>query len=153
MMLHDLIFAPFFSGAAGTGMAWFWDQHIDRNNLWYHFGRFREAIKGINPILERFMPVKLSHPTLRLYALVGRKTILVWCRDSANDWQRELINGVAPTVLHGLTIDLSNLSPSNTTKAVNYYDPWANKWQAGKNETVLKLPDFKRSVVVKIEKK
>ena len=37
ILLHDMLFAPFFSGAAGTGHVWFWRQAIDRPNLWYHF--------------------------------------------------------------------------------------------------------------------
>lgn len=152
-MLHDLVFAPFFSGAAGTGMAWFWEQHINRNNLWYQFGRFAEAVKGINPIAERFVPVKISHPQLRVYALVGSKTILVWCRDSENDWQRELVEGIAPKNRQNQTIDLSNFAPQNAVKLVQFYDPWSNAWQKGKKNGTVSLPDFKRSVVIKIEKK
>jgi hypothetical protein len=30
-------------------MCWHWESYVDRNNLWYHFGRFSEVVKGINP--------------------------------------------------------------------------------------------------------
>jgi len=90
MLLHDILFAPFFAGAAGTGQAWHWDSYVDRNNLWYHFGRFAEAIKDIDPAAERFEPNELSHPRLRIYALNGAQTFLAWCRDARNDWQSEL---------------------------------------------------------------
>lgn len=153
MMLHDILFAPFFSGAAGTGMAWFWDRHIEQNNLWYHFARFNEALKGINPIQERFIPVKLAHPKLRIYALVGSKTVLVWVRDAANDWQHELMQGIAPATLTGQTVDLSNLAAKNATRSVQFYDPWTNTWQTGKSDTNLTLPDFKRSVVIRVDRK
>ena len=54
ILLHDILFAPFFSGSAGTGMCWHWESYVDKNKLWYHFGRFKEAIKGINPVKKIF---------------------------------------------------------------------------------------------------
>ncbi|MCB0685370.1 MAG: cellulase family glycosylhydrolase, partial [Saprospiraceae bacterium] len=50
ILLHDILFAPFFSGSAGAGMSWHWESYVHKNNLWYHFGRFNEAIKNINPL-------------------------------------------------------------------------------------------------------
>lgn len=151
-MLHDQLFAPFFSGAAGTGMAWYWAHYVNRHNLWYHFQRFGEAIKGVNPIQERFIPLKIPHPQLRIYALVGRKTILIWCRDSGNGWQQELVNGITPKRLHGLTVDVESLLPKPGIKAIRFYDPWTNTWQTGQPGATLSLPDFRRSMVVKIDR-
>ena len=45
-ILHDVLFAPFFVGAAGPGHIWHWDQYVARNNIWFHFGRFAAAVKG-----------------------------------------------------------------------------------------------------------
>ncbi|NQV34875.1 MAG: cellulase family glycosylhydrolase, partial [Phycisphaeraceae bacterium] len=92
-LLHDMLFAPFFSGAAGTGHVWWWHQALEQPNLWYHFARFAEAVRGIDPPAERFEPVRVSTDRLRLYVLKGRKTLLVWCRDSENDWKNELVLG------------------------------------------------------------
>ena len=50
ILLHDILFAPFFTGAAGTGMSWHWESYVHKNNLWYHFERFNEAVKGIDPV-------------------------------------------------------------------------------------------------------
>ena len=41
ILLHDILFAPFFSGSAGCGMCWHWESYVDRNNLWYHFGQIQ----------------------------------------------------------------------------------------------------------------
>lgn len=153
MILHDLLFAPFFSGSAGPGHAWHWDSYIDKNNLWYHFQRFAEAIKGIDPVQEKFVPVKIFQENLRIYALVGAKTILLWCRDSQNDWQTELVNGIAPELLQGETIDLTSFLPEGSIKSTTIYDPWENKWTKGKKTSFIQLPDFKRSVVVRIDRK
>ena len=37
MILHDVLFAPFFAGAAGAGQIWHWDEYVDKNNLWWQF--------------------------------------------------------------------------------------------------------------------
>ncbi len=153
MILHDLLFAPFFSGSAGSGHAWHWDSYIDKNNLWYHFQRFAEAIKGIDPVQEKFVPVKIFQENLRIYALVGAKTILLWCRDSQNDWQTELVNGIVPELLQGETVNLTSFLPEGIIQSATIYDPWENKWTNGKKTSFIQLPDFKRSVVVRIDRK
>jgi len=153
ILLHDLLFAPFFSGAAGPGHAWHWDSYIDKNNLWYHFQRFGEAIKGIDPVKEKFIPVKIPHSKLRIYGLIGNKTIILWCRDIENDWENELVKGVSPATLSGLSVDVSSLLANNTIKTITTYDPWKNEWTKEKKESLIVIPDFKRSIVVRIEKK
>ncbi|MHC4512060.1 MAG: cellulase family glycosylhydrolase [Planctomycetota bacterium] len=49
IILHDVIFAPFFAGAAGTGQTWHWDHYVAANDLWFQFDRFAETVKGIDP--------------------------------------------------------------------------------------------------------
>jgi hypothetical protein len=152
ILLHDLLFAPFFSGAAGPGHAWHWDSYIDKNNLWYHFQRFNEAIKGIDPVKENFRAVTIQHHQLRIYALVGDKTTLLWCRDAANDWENEFVKGIPPAELKGLSVDVSEFIKTREIKSVKIYDPWKNVWTKGKKKSGVVLPDFKRSVVVRIER-
>jgi hypothetical protein len=57
ILLHDVLFAPFFSGAAGAGQIWHWDSYVDKNNLWRHFARFAAAVKDIDPPSEQFTPI------------------------------------------------------------------------------------------------
>ena len=152
VLLHDLLFAPFFSGAAGPGHAWHWDNYIDKNNLWYHFKRFNEAIKGIDPVQEKFIPVKIAHSKLRIYGLTGKNTILLWCRDVENDWENEFIRGLPAELLSGLKIDVSSLVTEKAIKSVSVYDPWKDEWTKAKRDPMVALPEFKRSVVVMINK-
>jgi hypothetical protein len=142
-LLHDILFAPFFAGAAGCGQIWHWDSYVDPNNLWWHFGRFADVVKGIDPARERFQPSMIEHERLRIYRLAGRNTTLMWCRDTKNDWRTELERGEKPGTLTGVSIE----APSGRLRA---YDPWTGKW----SDTVRKggrvqLPDFRRSVVVR----
>lgn len=47
--LHNVLWSGFFSGGAGTGMLWWWDSHIDPNNLYSHFAPVSKFMKGIDP--------------------------------------------------------------------------------------------------------
>ncbi len=155
VLLHDILFAPFFAGAAGAGQTWHWDTYVDRNNLWWHYGRFAAAVKDIDPRVENFQPVELKHPKLRVYALKGTRNLLLWCRDSQSTWQTELEQDQPAAELKDLKLDLSqiltgaeNAQIRSTAKA---YDPWKNAWTDTplENKTAT-LPSFKRSLILRI---
>jgi hypothetical protein len=148
ILLHDILFAPFFTGSAGTGMSWHWESYVDRNNLWYHYARFNEAIKGIDPVREAFTPSFEENGSLRIYTLKGKNTSLIWVRDKNNNWNTELDENLAPGLLHDVSIKLH----SAKAKKISVYDPWKNTWTSIKNNKEhIKLPDFKRSLIIKIE--
>jgi hypothetical protein len=151
MMAHDVTFAPFFTGAAGTGQTWWWNQALRQPNQWHHFARFARAVEGIDPPAEHFEPVMVRHPRLRVYLLKGRGTLLAWCRDGKNDWHSELELGEAPEQLTGLTLDLSGQVKADAVAAARAYSPWDDTWTDLKVDgSTVVLPPFKRSVVVKI---
>ncbi|MHC4520212.1 MAG: glycoside hydrolase 5 family protein [Planctomycetota bacterium] len=151
-LLHDMLFAPFFAGAAGTGHVWWWRQAIEEPNLWYHFARFAEAVKGLDPAAEAFQPSMIPHDRLRIYALAGRNTSLLWCRDSHNDWKAELTDGKKRETLRNVVIDVSSLDlPATAT--LQTYDPWTNKWQPAElRDGTITIPTLRRSIVLRITK-
>jgi len=153
IILHDVLFAPFFAGAAGPGHCWHWDGYVAKNDLWQHFGRFAQAIKDLDPPAEQFRPVRLEHPRLRIYALSGRHTFLAWCRDTENTWRTELAEGRAPESLKDLSIRLpADLAGQNSPR-VRIYDPWVDAWSDGRIENgKLPLPALGRSLVFRIER-
>ncbi len=151
IILHDVLFAPFFTGAAGTGQIWHWDYYVAANNLWFQFDRFAETVKEIDPTTEAFEPIILDHPRLRIYALKGRHTFLAWCRDSQNTWQTELADGKRPETVANTTLSMPNINENINQSVVAFYDPWSNKWsQGGIKQNSILLPDFKRSIILKI---
>jgi hypothetical protein len=151
ILLHDILFAPFFSGSAGSGMCWHWESYVDKNNLWYHYGRFSEAIKGINPITERFVPSRSESGDIRIYRLKGTKTTLLWLRDKRNTWQSELKDGQPPLLNSGIKIDLKSFGIRESPDKIEAYDPWKNTWEKITTaDMTISLPDFKRSLVVRI---
>ncbi len=152
IILHDVLFAPFFAGAAGTGQIWHWDHYVAANDLWWQFNRFAEAVEGIDPPTENFEPLMLQHPRLRIYALKGKQTILLWCRDSRNTWKSELEEKQLPEVIQECTLDVSSIMNRNGNYTIQTYDPWKNEWSSiSMQDTTLSLPAFQRSIVVKCE--
>lgn len=153
IILHDVLFAPFFAGAAGPGQCWHWDSYVDRNDLWWQFGRFAEAVKDLDPPAEGFEPLMLDHPRLRVCVLKGKRTILLWCRDKANTWQTELAGGNLPELLTRVSLNLGSMLDLQSGLDVRAYDPWENRWTPlsveGKG---IILPSFRRSIVLRIRR-
>lgn len=150
VLLHDVLFTPFFSGAAGPGHCWHWDHYIDKNNLWYHFKRFATAIEGIDPVAEKFVPVRCDADELKGYGLKGDNHMIIWYRDSRNDWKSEFVDGNKPEVKKGRELDLATIGGGRKIKEVSVYDPWKDTTYTLPATAPYVLPDFSRSVVVKI---
>ncbi len=150
IILHDVLFAPFFAGAAGSGHCWHWDVYVDRNNLWWQFGRFARTVEGVNPAAEEFTPYMIEHPRLRVYVLMGKTVTLAWCRDKENTWMSELRDGRPPETLSNATLAL----PAGKEARARVYDPWRDRWTTAERKNGgLVLPPFSRSIVVRIENK
>ena len=148
ILLHDILFAPFFTGSAAPGMSWHWESYVHKNNLWFHYGRFNEAVKGIDPIYESLVPFFAETEQLRVYTLKGDRTAIYWIRDKKNNWKSELDQNIPPSWMKNTILDLGEAAAGKTA---DVYDPWTNKWTKvkTKNNSVT-LPDFRRSVIVKV---
>ena len=129
-VLHDVLFAPFFSGAAGPGHLWHWDHHIDKQHTWFQMGRFARAVEGVDPLREGFEPVR---------------------RDTGSTWRHELSERIPAQRLSGLQVDFTPLLGGRRVKKVRIYDPWRDEWVRASRRADVSLPDFTRSVVVRIE--
>ena len=144
IILHDVLFSPFFAGAAGPGHCWHWDHYVAPNNLWFQFGRFAAAVDGLDPPAENFQPFELEHERLYVYGLKGKTKTLVWCRDKQNTWKTELEKDKSPEMLTRLDVRLAVQD-----KRVRFYDPWENRWTDGKaDDNKIVLPNFRRSLVI-----
>ena len=152
ILLHDLLFAPFFCGSAGPGQSWHWSYYIDMNNLWWHYGRFSEAVKNFDPVVEKVVPIRLDQKHFRVYVLKGTHTDLIWIRDTNTNWNTELIEKIAAPNNQNVAFENWPMQLPENVK-VTVYDPWKNKWS--KSELIkgrIQLPDFRRSIVIRIEK-
>ena len=104
---------------------------------------------GSLPLLLRRAAVD---PRLRVYALKGKRTVLLWCRDPQNTWQSELEQGRAAEQIMGETIDLRGFLGESLPERARAYDPWMNHWTDLKPDAAnLTLPGFSRSLVVRLD--
>ena len=82
---HDTIWATALSGAAGTGLYWWWHNYIDRYNLYDHYSSFAEFVRGVDWPAHRWKPACLSRPnlpvSLNVYGLVAEDRALIWIHD------------------------------------------------------------------------
>jgi hypothetical protein len=151
IILHDVLFGAFFAGAAGPGQIWHWSEYVDRNDLWHHFGRFAELIRGLDVAGEHWVPFRVEQGRLRVHGLRGMRTVLVWARDGENTWRDELEAGRAPERLVGQRVDLTAWLQRGIKVAVDAYDPWTGEWGAAdENDGRVGLPEFSRSLVLRI---
>lgn len=148
MLLHDMVFAPFFCGAAGSGSMWHWDHYILKNDLWQPFKTFSHLTSKLNPIKENFSSFEFEACGVRCYGLAGKTQTIIWCRDSANNWNTELLQGNPPTLKTDLKFEQRECIGKRYS-SVQFYDPWKDKWsEVIKANDHIAVPAFKRSTVI-----
>ena len=151
ILIHDMIFAPFFCGAAGSGGMWHWDHYVYPNNLWYHFKRFNRAIDGIDPVKEQMEPFTATIDGVNCYGLKGNSKTIVWCRDASNNWRTELIQGIPALPKNNWSFRTEQLVPGNFS-SVRFYDPWADSWsESSITNGEISAPSFTRSIVIVLQ--
>jgi hypothetical protein len=83
--LHDIIWSGLISGSFGSGMTWWWDNVIDPENLYFHFGPLADLTRGVDFASEGFVASRpaatAGERTLSAFALQGASTILVWVKN------------------------------------------------------------------------
>lgn len=82
---HDTVWATALSGAAGTGLYWWWHNYIEPYNLYHHYAPLAKFLRGVDlPAHEWKAPV-LSRPnlpvSLNVYGLVAADRALLWIHD------------------------------------------------------------------------
>jgi hypothetical protein len=87
---------------------------------------------------------------MRVYILKGKKTTLMWLRDTTSTWQSELVNNIPAQVLTNKHIDLSSFLGSSKLKKIEAYNPWDDRWLTLNKSKMVQIPDFRRSIVIKI---
>ena len=54
--LHSVLWSGLFSGGAGSGMLWWWDNYIEPNHLYHHFAALTGFMRGVDPIRSELRP-------------------------------------------------------------------------------------------------
>ncbi len=148
VLIHDMVFAPFFCGAAGCGVMWHWDHYILKNELWRHFKSFARAVEGLDPVKERFESFAFEWDGVRCYGLKGQTKTVIWCRDTANNWKTELEQHIPAEEKTGWLLDLDKNVGAHYA-SVRFYNPWEDAFTVSEPvRNPIAVPPFKRSVVI-----
>jgi hypothetical protein len=160
---HEGLWGGVFSGSAGTGMLWFWDQYIEKFNLYHHFLGISKFLAGEELHREQLRPAMLESSTAKIeaYALVGAGKALVWIKSLRYSY-REVENlalqyGIGKKVVFPevkkATVTIPHLAPG--AYRIEQWDTVTGKVLARKQlpvrgDLVLELPNFKQDLAYKI---
>jgi hypothetical protein len=82
---HDSIWASALSGAAGTGLYWWWHNYVEGLDLYRHYKPLANFLKGEDLAARKWAAVGESRPnlpvTLDVYGLAAPDRALIWIHD------------------------------------------------------------------------
>ncbi len=126
--VHEALWGGLFAGAVGSGMVWWWDEHVDLHNGYFRFRAIANFVADIQFNHENFargVTAAVSSDELRLFELNGRRTRLLWLRHRDLSWyglavEKKVLNPIAPA-----SLTLSGIAPG--TYRVEYWSPEEGK--------------------------
>ena len=100
---HDMLWAGLFSESMGTGMTWWWDNVIDPEDLYFHFGPVAAFTRDVPFHRQGFesggilavAPAK----DLVAFCLRGETVTLAWVKNAAHQWFHPEPSAVAEAVV------------------------------------------------------
>lgn len=82
---HDCLWATALSGAAGTGLYWWWHNYVEPLDLSRHYKPLAQFLKDEDLAARKWKQVALSRPnlpvSLNVYGLAASDRALVWIHD------------------------------------------------------------------------
>ncbi len=165
--LHNGLWSTTFSGYAGTGMYWWWDNYIEANNLWYHFKGLSRFLVGVDLTkYQPFSPLQISgreggSDLADGLGLRGENT-LIWLRSDGYTVQESIAaregkpisSTYIPPQVEGLRLILNDMADGAYT--VSWYDPQMARWlgdftvTSQNNMLTIQIPAFRYDLAAKI---
>ena len=156
---HDALWAGVFSESFGTGMSWWWDNVVDPEDRYFHFGPVAELVAGVAFDREAFVAVVggAASPTRELaaHALAGDRTLLAWIRNAAHEYYTP-----DATSVEGGTFELPPLPPGSWRGSWRHTTIRGPAGELGKVELesnaagdpiVLTIPSFSKDIALRLE--
>lgn len=123
---HNGIFSAISSGSAGTAMLWWWDDYIDRLNLYSVLTSVRKVIDefgdfdGVGPIKTE--NINYDQSRLNIFGLRSERRILLWIQNKESSWYNDYNNVEFQSVSGDIVINNLNINCSATIKILNPWD-------------------------------
>jgi len=155
--LHNAIWASGLSGAAGTAHPWWWDNYVDKNDLYRHFRSFANFVKGVDFAGERFGSISAPEEgAVRVVGLKSENLVLAWIQNRESTWSRRLVKKLAPSLLADIRIKLANMGPGGVWR-VEWWDTyeggmrtWGERSADAEGVLSLALPEFAGDTALKV---
>jgi len=153
---HDILWSGLISETFGSGMSWWWDNVIDPQDLYFHFGPLAAFTAGVDFPGEgfRFRTTLSSTPTgssLRVFTLHGADTILVWVKNARHNWS----SPDRSTISNG-AVTLEDLGDTRWT--TTWHDTrtgaraMAGDTVAQAGSATVSVPPFERDIALRLER-
>jgi hypothetical protein len=155
--LHQAIWSGAFTGAAGTGMTWWWE-NIHSANLYPHWTALSAFLRGTGIGRGDMQPARFATnagPVLA-WGMAARDEALVWLLDRAFDWPEGALVTHPPPVTRA-KVTLVNIADGSWT--VEWWDTLAGKRMAETEATAadsaltLEPPDFEVDVAARLKRR
>lgn len=89
LLLRQQLWASFLLGSYGSGMTWWWDTYIDKNNLWKLYQPFTKSCAYIDWQDPQLKPLQANQgSSLRAIGWQSSTQALIWPQLRDNSWHR-----------------------------------------------------------------
>jgi hypothetical protein len=133
--VHEALWGALFAGSCGTGMVWWWDDHIDLKNGYWRFRGIANFVRDVPFHNEPFAPGKptVSDPRLRASELHGETLRLIWVQNRKFNWWDQIHGEKIPAV-GGATLTLRDLAPG--TYRIEFWNTHSGKIETAATRAV-----------------
>ncbi len=119
ILFADFVYTPVFTGCAGTGNIWHWDdRYVEAKNLYHMYRPITELIKSVDFESEDFVPEDLSDKEVNLFLMRGKTVTIGYLRNKDDCWQKVLRDLKEPQPIESLEFT------SEGAKSVICYPIW-----------------------------
>jgi uncharacterized protein DUF5060 len=155
--LHQALWSGAFTGAAGTGMTWWWES-IHTANLYHHWSALSAFLKETGIGRGDMQPAKFAsiQGQVTPFGVTTRTESLVWLLDRAYDWP-EGAAIVEPEPLTGATVVITGVDDGmwfiqwwNTLTGKPVADAQAT---ASTGRLLLEPPPFQADIAARLKKR
>jgi hypothetical protein len=156
--VHEALWGGLFAGAVGSGMVWWWDEHVDLHNGYFRFRAISNFVDDIQFNRENFTrghTSAVSTDDLKFFELVGRRSRLLWLRHRDLGWYNLAVEKMVFDPIASASLTLTGMMPG--AYRVEYWSPEEGKliksaeFVARNSSLEVPLPEIRSELALKVK--
>jgi hypothetical protein len=157
--LHDVLWSGVFSGSAGSGMAWWWDEQVDLPDAYFWFRGLSNFAKNVEWTKEEYTPAEPEYyeaMDLRIRRMMGKTSYLIWLQNLNWTWWNVAQHQQQIVPVKATSVSIRDVIPGSYE--IEYWDTEKgaiiNKEKAETKDTVLiiPIPEINTDMALKIKR-